>query len=272
MQLRREGQTVMLVAVDGAAAGLVAVADPVKDNAAAALAALRAEGLRLVMLTGDSRTTAEAVGRRLGIDEVVAEVLPDEKARVVRDLQQQRHVVAMAGDGVNDAPALAQADIGIAMGTGADIAMESAALTLVKGDLRRHRARPPAVARDHAQHPAEFVLRLRLQRAGDPDRGRRALPGLRPPAQPDDRQRRDERQLGAGHQQRAQVAPGAAMTSVWWPDLINQRRKSAQGGAPHPPPTARSRRFRPFVEPPRSTHCSPPSNRSRGRISMVSVL
>ena len=134
-QLRQEGQTVMLVAVDGAAAGLVAVADPVKDNAAEALAALRAEGLRLVMLTGDSRSTAEAVGRRLGIDEVIAEVLPDQKARVVRDLQAQRHVVAMAGDGVNDAPALAQADIGIAMGAGADIAMESAALTLVKGDL-----------------------------------------------------------------------------------------------------------------------------------------
>jgi len=133
--LRRDGQTVMLVAVDGAAAGLLAVADPVKDNAVEALAALRAEGLRLVMLTGDSRTTAEAVGRRLGIDEVVAEVLPNQKAQVVRDLQRQRHVVAMAGDGVNDAPALAQADIGIAMGTGADIAMESAALTLVKGDL-----------------------------------------------------------------------------------------------------------------------------------------
>ncbi len=133
--LRRDGQTVMLVAVDGAMAGLLAVADPVKDNAAEALAALRAEGLRLVMLTGDSRTTAEAVGRRLGIDEVVAEVLPDQKAQAVRDLQAQRHVVAMAGDGVNDAPALAQSDIGIAMGTGADIAMESAALTLVKGDL-----------------------------------------------------------------------------------------------------------------------------------------
>ena len=135
-QLRQDGQTVMLVAVDGAAAGLLAVADPVKDNAAAALAALCAEGLRLVMLTGDSRITAEAVARRLGIDEVVAEILPDQKARVVLDLQDQRHVVAMAGDGINDAPALAQADIGIAMGTGADIAMESAALTLVKGDLQ----------------------------------------------------------------------------------------------------------------------------------------
>jgi Cu+-exporting ATPase len=133
---RKDGQTVMLVALDGRAAGLVAVADPVKDSAAGALAALRAERLRVVMLTGDSRTTAQAAGRRLGIDEIVAEVLPDQKARVVRDIQQQRHVVAMAGDGINDAPALAQADVGIAMGTGADIAMESAALTLVKGDLQ----------------------------------------------------------------------------------------------------------------------------------------
>ncbi len=204
----------MLVAVDGVAAGLLAVADPVKDNAAEALAALRAEGLRLVMLTGDSRVTAAAVGRRLGIDEVVAEVLPDEKARVVRDLQRQRHVVAMAGDGVNDAPALAQADIGIAMGTGADIAMESAALTLVKGDLHGIVRARRLVAGDHAQHPAEFVLRVRLQWAGDPDRRRRALPGLRPPAQPDDRQRRDERQLGPGHLERAAPAPGAAVTAA----------------------------------------------------------
>ncbi len=132
---RQDGQTVMLVAIDGAAAGLVAVADPVKPGAAEALAALRSEGLRVVMLTGDSRTTAQAVGHRLGIDEIAAEILPDQKARVVRDLQQRHHVVAMAGDGINDAPALAQADIGIAMGTGADIAIESAALTLVKGDL-----------------------------------------------------------------------------------------------------------------------------------------
>jgi Cu+-exporting ATPase len=133
--LRQDGQTVMLVAVDGRPAGLVAVADPVKPNAAEALAALRAEGLRLVMLTGDSRTTAQAVGSRLGIEEIVAEMLPDQKARVVRDIQQQGHRVAMAGDGINDAPALAQAEIGIAMGTGADIALESAGLTLVKGDL-----------------------------------------------------------------------------------------------------------------------------------------
>jgi P-type Cu+ transporter len=133
---RRHGDTVMLVAVDGAAAGLIAVADPVEDSAAAALAALRSQGLQIVMLTGDSRQTAEAVGRQLGIDDIAAEVLPDQKAAIVRDLQRQGHRVAMAGDGINDAPALAQADIGIAMGTGTDIAIESAALTLVKGDLQ----------------------------------------------------------------------------------------------------------------------------------------
>ncbi len=134
--LREEGQTVMLTAIDGRAAGLVAVADPIKENAVAAVAELRAEGLRVVMLTGDSRTTADAVGRRLGIDEVVAEVLPEQKAAAVKKLQDQGRKVAMAGDGINDAPALAQAEVGIAMGTGADVAMESAAVTLIKGDLR----------------------------------------------------------------------------------------------------------------------------------------
>jgi P-type Cu+ transporter len=134
--LRAEGQGVMMIAVDGVAAGFVAVADPIKESAKDALAALQAEGIRVVMLTGDSRTTAEAVGRRLGIGEIVAEVLPDQKARVVQDLQENGRFVAMAGDGINDAPALAQAQVGIAMGTGADVAMESAAVTLVKGDLQ----------------------------------------------------------------------------------------------------------------------------------------
>jgi Cu+-exporting ATPase len=133
--LRGEGQTVMLVAIDQRLAGLLAVADPVKDSTPAALEALRAEGLRLVMLTGDGKTTAQAVARRLGIEEVIAEVLPEQKLEVVKRLQRDGRRVAMAGDGVNDAPALAQASVGIAMGTGTDVAMESAGVTLVRGDL-----------------------------------------------------------------------------------------------------------------------------------------
>ena len=134
--LRKDGQGVMLVALDGRAAGLVAVADPIKESAIGALQALRDEGIRVVMLTGDSRGTADAVGRKLGIDDVVAEVLPDQKATAVKKFQVEGRFVAMAGDGINDAPALAQAQVGIAMGTGADVAMESAAVTLIKGDLR----------------------------------------------------------------------------------------------------------------------------------------
>jgi len=134
--LRQGAQGVMMIAVDGSAAGLVAVADPIKKNARGALAALRRDGIRIVMLTGDSRTTADAVARQLDIDEVFAEVLPDQKAAVVKSLQERGRFVAMAGDGINDAPALAQAQIGIAMGTGTDVAMESAAVTLVKGDLQ----------------------------------------------------------------------------------------------------------------------------------------
>jgi Cu+-exporting ATPase len=133
--MRREGQTAMFVVVDGALAGLVGVADPIKDTSSEAIKQLHAEGLRVVMLTGDSRTTADAVARKLGIDEVIAEVLPDQKAAVIERLQREGRVVAMAGDGINDAPALAQAQVGIAMGTGTDIAMESAGVTLVKGDL-----------------------------------------------------------------------------------------------------------------------------------------
>ncbi len=135
-ELRREGQTVMFVAVDGRIAGLLGVADPIKETTPAAIRELHEEGIRLVMLTGDNATTANAVGRRLGIDEVVAEVLPDQKAQAVKRLQEAGRVVAMAGDGINDAPALAQAQVGIAMGTGTDVAIESAGVTLVKGDLR----------------------------------------------------------------------------------------------------------------------------------------
>jgi Cu+-exporting ATPase len=135
-ELRRDGTTVMFVAIDARAAGLVGVADPVKESAAEALNELRAQHVRVVMLTGDSRVTAEAVARRLGIDEVHAEVLPQRKVEVVLELKEAGRVVAMAGDGINDAPALAAADVGIAMGTGTDVAMESAGVTLVRGDLR----------------------------------------------------------------------------------------------------------------------------------------
>jgi Cu+-exporting ATPase len=134
-ELRREGATVMYVAQGGALVGLIAVADPIKASTPAALEALRKEGVHIVMLTGDNRTTAEAVAKRLGIDEVEAEVLPEQKSAVVKRLREQGRVVAMAGDGVNDAPALAAADVGIAMGTGTDVAIESAGVTLVKGDL-----------------------------------------------------------------------------------------------------------------------------------------
>ena len=134
--LRSEGQTVMFIALDGRSAGLLGVADPIKESTPEAIRALHDEGLRITMLTGDSRTTAEAVAARLGIDDVIAEVLPEQKAEVVATLQQKGRVVAMAGDGINDAPALARANVGIAMGTGTDVAMESAGVTLVKGDLR----------------------------------------------------------------------------------------------------------------------------------------
>ena len=133
--MRADGQTVMFVAVDGKAAGLIGVADPIKQTTPEAVRQLQAEGIRVVMLTGDSRTTAEAVARKLGINDVIAEVLPEDKSNHVKRLQQQGRFVAMAGDGINDAPALAQAQVGIAMGTGTDVAMESAGVTLVKGDL-----------------------------------------------------------------------------------------------------------------------------------------
>jgi Cu+-exporting ATPase len=133
--LRREGATSIFVGIDGRAAGVIAIADPIKPSTPAALAALKADGVRVVMLTGDNRTTAQAIARRLGITDVAAEVLPDQKSAVVEKLKREGRVVAMAGDGVNDAPALAAADVGIAMGSGTDVAIESASVTLLKGDL-----------------------------------------------------------------------------------------------------------------------------------------
>jgi P-type Cu+ transporter len=134
--LRAHGQTVMFVVVDGQAVGLLGVTDPIKATTAEAIKQLHAEGIRIVMLTGDSHTTAQAVANALNIDEVIAEVLPNEKAVIIKRMQAEGRKVAMAGDGINDAPALAQADVGIAMGTGTDVAIASAGVTLVKGDLR----------------------------------------------------------------------------------------------------------------------------------------
>ncbi|HEV8389642.1 MAG TPA: copper-translocating P-type ATPase, partial [Dongiaceae bacterium] len=134
--LRRDGATAIFVAIDGRAAGVIAIADPLKQTTPAAIAALHQQGIRVVMLTGDNRTTAEAVARKLGIEEVQAEVLPDQKGAVVEKLRREGKAVAMAGDGVNDAPALAAADVGIAMGTGTDVAIESAGVTLLRGDLQ----------------------------------------------------------------------------------------------------------------------------------------
>jgi Cu+-exporting ATPase len=134
--LRSQGKTAMYAAIDGRVAAVIAVADPIKETSAEAVQALQAVGIGVVMLSGDSRKTAEAVGAQLGIKEVIAEVLPEQKADHVKSLQSRGRSVAMAGDGINDAPALAQADVGIAMGTGTDVAIESAGVTLVKGDLR----------------------------------------------------------------------------------------------------------------------------------------
>ena len=161
-ELRKDGQTVMFVVVDGAVAGLIGVADPVKPSTPEAIRMLHDDGVRIVMLTGDNRTTAEAVAKKLGIDEIQAEVLPEQKGEVVKRLQAEGRIVAMAGDGVNDAPALAQAHVGIAMGTGTDVAMESAGVTLVKGDLRGIAKARRLSRGDHAQHPAESFLCVHL--------------------------------------------------------------------------------------------------------------
>src|ERR1043165_4742291 len=134
-ELRREGATAIFAAVDGKLAGVFAIADPVKQTTSAALAALKADGIRIVMLTGDNRPTANAVAKRLGIDDVEAEILPDQKASAVAKFKEQGRIVAMAGDGVNDAPALVAADVGIAMGSGTDVAMECSGVTLLKRDL-----------------------------------------------------------------------------------------------------------------------------------------
>ena len=196
----------MYLAVAGQLAGLVAVSDPIKATTAEALASLKALGIRTVMATGDGLTTARTVGRKLGIEEVHGEVKPADKLELVAKLQREGRIVAMAGDGINDAPALAKADVGVAMGTGTDVAMNSAQVTLVKGDLRGIAQARRISERHGRQHEAEPRLRVRLQRARHPAGRRRALSAHRLAAVADDRCPGDEPQLGVGHLERAEVA------------------------------------------------------------------
>jgi P-type Cu+ transporter len=226
--LRADGQTVMFVSINGKAAGIVGVADPIKSTTLEAIRSLHEEGIRIVMLTGDSKTTAAAVAGKLAIDDVVAEVLPDQKADIVKRLQSEGRFVAMAGDGINDAPALAQAQVGIAMGTGTDVAMESAGVTLVKGDLRgivRARAAQP---RHNGKHQTEPVLRLHLQRRRRTDCRRRALPVFRAAAFTHYRGGRDELQFRIRRRQRATAAPSATLRSISGPRSLYCRRSQRE--------------------------------------------
>ena len=209
--MRQDGATAVFLAVDGQAIGAIAIADPVKPTTPEALAALSADGVRVVMLTGDNRTTAEAVARRLGITRSRPRCCPTRRAPWSSGCAREGRVVAMAGDGVNDAPALAAADVGIAMGTGTDVAIESAGVTLLKGDLTGIVRGAQAVAGGHAQYPPEPVLRLHLQCRRRADRGRRAVSGLRHAAVADRRRGGDVAVLGQRGQQCAAVAAGETL-------------------------------------------------------------
>ncbi len=200
---RQNGATAIYVAIDGRAAGVLAIADPIKPSAKAALQALRDDGLRIVMLTGDNLTTARAVAATLGIEEIEAGVLPERKSEVVQRLRDEGRRVAMVGDGVNDAPALAAADVGVAMGGGTDVAIESAGVTLLTGDLMGLRAGAAIVGRDHAQYPPEPRLRVSVQCRRRADRRRRALSGVRHPAVADGGRGRDGAVVGQRDRQRA---------------------------------------------------------------------
>jgi Cu+-exporting ATPase len=203
-ELRAEGATVIFVGIDGKADGLLVIADPIKPTTPDAVKTLQSEGMRIVMLTGDNKTTAEAVARRLGIDDVMADVLPEEKSAVVEQLRADGRIVAMAGDGVNDAPALAAADVGIAMGTGTDVAIESAGVTLLKGDLQGI-VRARRLWHD-AQHKAEPLLRVHLEWRGRADCRWRALSELRHSSVADHRGGRHGALLAQRDQQRTAVA------------------------------------------------------------------
>lgn len=210
--MRKQGETVMFVAVDGRIAGLLGVADPIKETTPDAIDLLHHDGMRVVMVTGDSRTTAEAVARKLGLDEVFAEVLPDRKAVIVKQLQEQGRMVAMAGDGINDAPALAQAHVGIAMGTGTDVAMESAGVTLVKGDLRGI-ARARALSRATMQNiKGKPLLRIGLQRHWGAHSCGYSLSLFGDTAQPCLCGRSHELQFGLRGRQRAPTETGKIVT------------------------------------------------------------
>jgi Cu+-exporting ATPase len=202
---RKDGHAIMFVAIDGRPAGLIGVADPIKASTAEALKMLQDDGVKIVVLTGDNRTTAEAVAKKLGIYQVEAEVMPDQKASVVKRLQSEGRIVAMAGDGINDAPSLAQAQVGIAMGTGTDVAMESAGVTLVKGDLRgiaKARRLSRATMRNIRQN---LFFALVYNVLGDTDRRGRALSRTRAAAESNNRERRDESQLRVSDHQRTPV-------------------------------------------------------------------
>ena len=219
-ELRREGATVIFAAIDGKAAGVIAIADPIKATTPDAVRALRRAGVRVVMLTGDNRATAEAVARKLGIDEVEAEVLPQDKGKVVERLRKEGRVVAMAGDGVNDAPALAAADVGIAMGDGNRRRHRIRERHAAQRRPSRRRRRAPSVAGDDAQHPAEPAVRLHLQRCWRADRGGRALSGLRPRVVAGGRRRGDGAVFGQRGRQRASIAerpaPVAKQGGLQW--------------------------------------------------------
>ena len=213
-KLQEEGKTAMFVAIDGKPAGILAVADPIKSTTAEAIRELHALGLKLVMLTGDNRRTAAAVARQLGLDAVEAEIEPAGKVAHVKKLRAEGKHVAMAGDGINDAPALSEAEVGIAMGTGTDVAMQSAGITLVQRRPPRHCQGHPPQSRHHGEHPAEPVLRLSLQCAGYSGGGGGALPVLRLAAQPDHCRRRDEPEFRLGHQQRLAAAKSETIRRI----------------------------------------------------------